>query len=359
MAYFQKESMKTLNMSEIELREHLSKLSESFEGFSTQAQDSEFYSDLAKSIGKDRELLAIIPEIKSQPIANLFLAAVNYLLYLSPQSDLASFYPNHTVTINPGSIFPFFKKFCLENIEKIKELCRTRLVQTNEVRRCALLFPALERATRIFGREVHLVDVGASSGLNLLMDFYRISYADGTVVGNLTSTIELSCTLKGAPIVFRAMPDIISRAGIDLNPVDLNDEDEFLWALSLIWPDQTDRIERFKKAVAVLRKQPVSLKRGSGLTQLLAHITQIPKLNHICIMHSFTLNQFTKGERYEFEELLARASKEYRISRISLEWLGSPHPELFLETYTNGKLQDREKLAECHQHGAWINWLSL
>ena len=63
---------------------------------------------------------------------------------------------------------------------------RTRSTQTNEVGRCAALLPALTQlavdapgAPHGGGRPLGLVEVGASAGLNLLVDRYGYEYEPG------------------------------------------------------------------------------------------------------------------------------------------------------------------------------------
>ena len=315
------------------------------------------YEMLSKRISDDRELLVKIPENKAQPVPNLFLASVNYLLSKNLDHDLAQFYPNYGAKKPIEDMYPAFRNFCFSRMKEIEALMATRLVQTNEVRRCALLLPAVSIvAAHTKNAPLHLVDVGASSGLNLLMDQYLIIYSDGSSLGKAGSPVELNCEINGKPPAELAPPVVATRTGIDLNPIDLADEDEALWACSLIWPDQADRIDRFKKAILVLRTNPPKLIKGSGLEQLTPVIAGIPNDSSVCVLHSFTLNQFSKENRENFEAVLANSSLHHDIWRISLEWLGSEDPELMLEHFVRGKKVSSQKLASCHQHGAWIHW---
>jgi hypothetical protein len=164
--------------------------------------------------------------------------------------------------------------------------------------------------------------------------------------------------MKGHSIPIWERPIFVSRVGIDLNPVDLSNEDEIRWAKSLIWPDQTERLERFERAIKLLHTTPVSLQKGSALDRLLPIVLSTEPGSHICVLHSFTLNQFSQIERAQFDALLEEASETHRIDRVSLEWFDSEVPELVVATYRNGKKRTQEKLADCHQHGLWIHWIS-
>ena len=47
------------------------------------------------------------------------------------------------------------------------------------------------------------------------------------------------------------VPRVAWRSGLDLNPLDVRNEDDVEWLETLIWPDQPDRLARFRAAVAI------------------------------------------------------------------------------------------------------------
>lgn len=335
------------------------KMSKWFSRFAEQTAGSDMYQFLSKKIASDAELLALASTAdQSQPVPNLFLATVNFLLYKDSTQKLRQFYPNHSgKPFSQKDLFENFKSFCLENSEKMIQIMKSRLVQTNEVRRCALLLPAVAEVAKEVQSEIALVDVGTSSGLNLLLDQYFYQYSDGTTIGKTDSRLKISCTVQNGKLKLDQLPKIGKRIGVDLNPIDLKDSDEVLWTLSLVWPDQVERVERLKSAIQVLNQHPVELRKGDGTVVLPKLTTEIPQNMAICVMHSFTLNQFSAEARNAFENLLCELSNQRDIWRISLEWLGTESPQMNLDHYSTGKLAQRKTLAICHQHGEWINWL--
>ncbi len=335
------------------------KMSQWFLRFGDQALGSPIYQALSRRIAEDQDLLHLASMAGTQqPAPNLFLAAIHYCLLKKPNEVLANYYPSLGGTFKDEPLFfASFKEFCTKNQKEISELLQTRLVQTNEVQRCALLYPSLNFiAQNARFKKLGLLDVGCAGGLNFLMDQVQIHYSDGTVYGSSRSSLKLICESRGEKLPTSVDLEIASRSGIDLNPINFLDLDQQLWNLALIWPDQLDRINRFKLAVNLLKPLPIQFLKGTGTTLLPQVLRDLPADHTACVMHSFTLNQFSVNERAEFEAVLMQESKHREIWRVSLEWLGTKNPELVISHYQNSQLLKSTLRAECHGHGEWIDW---
>lgn len=350
----------SLGMAEISTVSLEHKLSQWFQRFSEQTSGSPMYQYLSTQVSHDQELINLAKEADSkQPAPNLFFAAVHFLVMQNPSEELARYYPSLGGTFEASpQMFRCFKNFCMKFNSRIGEILKTRLVQTNEVQRCALLFPAVNFVSQKSGQfKLALVDVGVSGGLNFLMDKARIQYTDGRTFGPQESLLRIRCESKGKPIPPEQDAEITDRIGIDLNPIDLLNEEERRWNLALIWPDQLERIERFKSVIQLLRAVPISFEIGDGNEVLSRIASSIPNSNLLCVMHSFTLNQFSKEDRQAFDETISRLSSDRNIWRISLEWIGTSEPELVISQYASGKKVYQQKIAECSGHGEWIRWV--
>jgi len=209
-------------------------LSRRFERFARrECHVSPLYERLSLGIADDPELLAIAAHAKpGQPVPNLFLAVVHFLLLGGMQHSLAHFYPSiHPTGASSADPFPSFRALCLEYRQDILELISSRLVQTNEVRRCGCLLPAFMHVTQqAGGRPLALVEIGASAGLNLLWDRYGYDYGIGRRYGNSCSPVLIVCGLRSdrhlpLPDVW---PVVTMRVGLDLNPIDVRDPDAAL-----------------------------------------------------------------------------------------------------------------------------------
>lgn len=350
----------SLGMAEISTVSLEQRLSQWFQRFSEQTSGSPMYQFLSIQVSQDLELINLAKETDSrQPAPNLFFAAVHFLLMQNPSEELARYYPSIGGDFQASPLmFECFKDFCIKFSSQIGEILKSRLVQTNEVQRCALLFPAVSFVSQKSAQsKLALVDIGVSGGLNFLMDKAQIQYTDGRTFGPSQALLQIRCESKGNPIPLDRHAVIIDRIGIDLNPINLLNEDERQWNLALIWPDQLERIERFKSAIQLLKITPLSFEMGNGIEVLPRVVSKISHGHLLCVMHSFTLNQFSKEDRVTFDETISRLSSDRDIWRISLEWIGTPEPEIIISQYSSGRKVLQQKVAECSGHGEWIRWL--
>ena len=132
---------------------------------------SPLYERISRAIAGDEELLALVqrtPPSSHQP--NLLLAAVHDLLLSGVEHPLAEVYSGSS-SADP---VPLFRDFCLTHRDAVQALLVSRHTQTNECGRSAAIVPALRWVSEQLGEPLALVDVGASAGLNLLCDRYRL-----------------------------------------------------------------------------------------------------------------------------------------------------------------------------------------
>lgn len=337
-------------------------LSRRFERFARQeCHVSPLYERLSLGIADDPELLAIAAQAKpGQPVPNLFLGAVHFLLLRGVQHPLATFYPSLSPAPSASADpYPSFRAFCLEHREDILELISNRLVQTNEVRRCGCLLPAFTHvAPQAGGRPWAMVEIGASAGLNLLWDRYGYDYGIGRRYGNPRSPVQIVCGLRGdrhLPLT-AVWPVVAMRVGLDLNPIDVRDPDAALWLRALVWPDEVGRAELLQQAVQVAQQDPPRLLAGDALDILPEVLATIPPDQAVCVFHTHTINQFPPEARARLSTLLAKHAFGRKLYRVAIEWLGETHPRLELILYEDG-VKTEHLLAYCGSHGEWLEWL--
>lgn len=339
----------------------LAELAERFVRFTREeCGTSPLYAALALGVASSPELLSLAAHGSSGPKPNLFLAAVHYLLLQGEEHPLAAFYPTLSGRSTPeGDPFPLFREFCLDHADDIRRIMETRLVQTNEAARAAVLLPAFGRlSAREHGWPLGLVEVGASAGLLLMWQRYSYSYGGGPLIGDSSSPVQLECEVRGAaPPVPAAPPDAACAIGVDLHPVDVTQHEETLWLQALVWPDQPERMERLHAAVDVARQHPPTVLQGDAVQLLPRLLDGVPADAAPVVFHCHTLNQFPQAAREEFATRLASYSRQRRVYELSLEGMSAGgEPEMRCIEYDKGERRADTLLALYHPHGRWIEW---
>jgi hypothetical protein len=331
---------------------------------------SPLYASLAHAVADDPEALALVAHAdQSTTVANLFFAAVHYLLMDDPGAPLAAYFPDLAAEPLPiANAYPVFRAYCLQHADAIRALVATRRVQTNEVRRCAALLPAMQTVWARGGRRpLALVEIGASAGLLLNWDQYAYVYQAGTetaVAGDQSSPVRLVSAIHGdvPPPLPTTFPPVAWRAGADIHPIDVNNQGETRWLRALIWPEHADRRALLDAAHALARQHPQRIVAGDAGETLPTLLAETPADATLCVYHGFTLNQMPVATR---ERILARVveysveySSERNFYRIALEWWPpTPTPAVELFTYTGGESHG-ELLGRCESHGRWVEWLA-
>jgi hypothetical protein len=333
-------------------------LTSRFERFASDcaALDSPFYERLSMLVANHSGLLDLAACAPREPIPNLFFGAVHYLLLDGAQHDLREYYPS--IAKQPredANLLATLACFCSRFRLELERLVKSRLVQTNEVNRCAVLAPAFAIAYEEGRRQpMTVVEIGASAGLNLLWDRYRIAYSDGSVLGDSESKIRIACDNRGVPIApgLARRPHIAGRVGVDLNPVDLHDEDARLWLRALVWPDHRERAARLEAAIELAVQSTLKLIRGDALKVIPRLLADVPRETTLCVYHSSVLYQFSHEERELFASLLADSSTDRPIWQVSAE----NEEGLWLHNYRGGRMASKQFLGDFDAHGRWLCW---
>jgi hypothetical protein len=324
------------------------------------SSSSPFYARLARGVAKDRALVELAAKARyKQPIPNMLFAAVQYLLLEDRSHPLATYYPTLTDAPAPAADpCPLFRAYCLEHAAEISALLATRLVQTNEVRRCACLMPAFVELARLHADQpLALIEIGPSAGLNLLWNRYGYDYGDGARCGDPDSPVQLICERRGdrsLPLP-ATMPEVAFAVGVDVNPIDVRDEDALRWLRALIWPEHRDRVRLLEAAVQIARRFPPRLIAGNALDTLPDLLPTVPANATLCVYHSFTVNQFSREAREQLSALLARHAEQRPLYRISMEGKGDAFAHIEWFTYERGKQTER-LLAYADVHGRRLEW---
>jgi hypothetical protein len=335
-------------------------LAESFRTFAVHTEvPTPLYHLLCLYIAEDQALLELAADTSmGQPPPNMLFAAAHYLLIGEPSHELARFYPNLGGNELPeAETFDIFRRFCLERAELMRPLLAERITQTNEVRRCALLFPAFALVQRLAdNKPLALLEIGPSAGLNLNFDRYAYDYGDG-LIGATDSPVRCVTELRGSlrPPLPEKFPTVASRLGIDINPIAHDDSDGLRWLTALIWPEHTERFHNLEQAIALAQRYPPPLRKGDALLVLPELLMEQPADVALCVYHTQVVYQFSPEQRQQLADLLQHAASERPIYHLSCEGLNQRPPEAWLTIYHKGQRKEH-MLAHCTGHMNWIEW---
>jgi hypothetical protein len=310
------------------------------------------------------ELLAAAPDEQQSPV--LVLAALHDRVLADPGSELAAWFPTVASDPRAGDVGPVLARFMAAHAAELHRIVTTRSTQTNEIGRCGLLVPALGRLAAEVG-PLALVDVGASAGLNLLLDRYEYDYVPGGRVG-ASSTVRLEVGTRGAVPVPAELPPIAARVGLDRHPVDLTDARAVRWLRACVWPDQRDRLARLDAALEIAARHPVDVRHGDAVTDLADAVAAVAGDGHPVVMNTWVLSYLAVAERRAYHAELQRLGGVHDLSWVFAEspaqTPGLPHPDgladqhvtaLGLVRWRDGQARV-EHLGVAHPHGYWLHW---
>jgi hypothetical protein len=320
------------------------------------------YTRIVEGISADDDLKALATTVrKGQPMANILLASVHYLLLRGAQHSLRHFYPNLNggMQLDGEDPFPHFKAFVGQHRVALALLIASKVTNTNEVRRSAFLHAAFRALVADSSEPLHLVEIGPSAGLNQRWDSYAVRYRRGGdifAVGPDDASLVLDVELRGDAVPpTGATPKIASRVGLELNPVDLNDPDQRDWLRALVWPDQVGRFAQLEKALVNAAAATPNIRTGDALALLPDALREIPENQTVCVYHTFVTYQFSEEMRQALDDLLVAVSLRRPIWRLSVEGTLSGEAPMLLYGYRDGT-KTKRTLAMCSAHGTWLEW---
>lgn len=230
--------------------------------------------------------------------------------------------------------------------------------QTNEVARSAVLMAGLLVIAARTGQPLSLFELGASAGLNLVLD--RYAYRLGTQsFGERDSALSLSPAWEG-PDPPAASVQVVARRGVDMNPLDVTSPADRERLLAYIWADQGERIARIKAALAIAAAAPPPIDRGDAAAWLEQQITPESAAAGVTrvVMHSIAFQYFPADTAARISAHLdaigARATRDAPLAWLRYEAEpGGARPTLRLKLWPDGV---DACLASADAHGRSITW---
>jgi hypothetical protein len=272
---------------------------------------SPLYAELLAACADDAEaggvVAAVVAGHERRPVVGLrLLGAVHRLVLEGRAPALAAYYPSVGGSGPPAGAWPALRATLAERGAEVAGLL-DRTVQTNEVGRSAALYGGLLAA----GGElpVRLLEVGASAGLNLLVDRYAY-VVGGRALGDPGSPLRLVEPWRGSPVPDPTAPlRVAERAGCDPDPVDPARREGRLTLAAYVWADQVERLRRLRAALRVAAAAPAPVERRAGADWLEAVLRRPAPGRLTVVWHSVVWPYLAAAERARVEAALAAAGE--------------------------------------------------
>jgi hypothetical protein len=228
--------------------------------------------------------------------------------------------------------------------------------QTNEVGRAAALLGGLRHVAAEASLPVRLVEIGASAGLNLRADRFCVPGEAGRY-GDPSSPVVLAGAWQRQPPP-DAPVEITGRTGGDRAPIDPTTDQGRLALAAYVWPDQADRMERLRGALAVAALVPADLRQEAASDTL--RRTVLAEGSWTVLWHSIVRQYLDDAQRAAVSEGITRlgaaATPSARFAWLSLE----PHRRTAngecLVTLTTWPGGSGRVLGSASPHGLPVFW---
>jgi len=227
--------------------------------------------------------------------------------------------------------------------------------QTNEVRRSAPLIAAGHWLAARFELPFVTSELGASAGLNLMWDRYALDTSAGRL-GPDNAPLTLRPDWDG-DIPAPARVQIADRRGVDLNPIDSKKPDQALRLMAYLWPDQPQRADLTRAAIAV---QDGAVDKGDAIDWLEHRLETVPAGHLHLIYHTIAWQYFPPELSRRGTDLIeaagARATPDRPLAWLALENDGKPGVEGAGLTVKLWPGYHSLALGRADFHGRWVRW---
>ncbi|UTH14790.1 DUF2332 family protein [Macrococcus equipercicus] len=317
---------------------------------------SPLYSDISKRMADDKELKMLLSPLMTGPEAvPLFMSSVLYSLYYH-DDELRDYYMNFNDFVKPfdDDAYGLFKSFVQRHRDMIIMMTTTGDLKKNIVERSSLLVPVFHRIVKeVSSCRFNVIEVGSKAGLLLNYDWYGYTFNKAVSVGD-TEHINIKVKLKGYNhSLLKPLEHPHMKYGISESVTHIENDDEFYWMLSLLYPEETKRRKNLLKARQIFLEHPVTMLEGDELVLLEQVIDELPADEPIIIFHVHHTKNWSDEKKANFLSLISRKAADKEIYHVHHQLFGS---DIFLDYFNEGYLK-REKLANFDLDKLKIEWL--
>lgn len=247
------------------------------------------------------------------------LGALHYAVLSGKDPGLTETYPGpDKPAASIDQIWSATQVFLRQNVDWVKAFI-THPPQTNETRRGFMFLAGVLDLSQRFRLPVHMLELGASAGLNQNFDQFRYT-TDSWKWGDPTSKVLATSDWHAPTPPLAVHFDIASRAACDQHPLDLTDPETRMRLKSYIWADQTERLDRFDAAVDLALRNQTRVEKADAVDWLRNKLAN-PRENALTLICHSVFFQYPPQETRDAITGLIEAAGERATETAPIAWL--------------------------------------
>lgn len=282
--------------------------------------------------------------------------ALHGLARSNQEPTLTAVYPGATSHVTANDLW-LAVRGALERNPLYFETYLATAPQTNEVGRSGVLICGFLEIAKRFDLPMHLFEIGASAGLNLIADRYRYRLG-GAEWGDPEAALLLEPQWQGPSPSVDANFRVAERWGCDVAPLNISSATERARLASYVWPDQVDRLSRLEAAMETALRYPPRLEQMDAAKWVEERIHQTPdQPGHVRVLfHSVVWGYFSVETQRRIEAHMercgTRAGNDTPLAWLRFELVDrAPGAALTLKLWPTG---EETVLAYAQPHGRSI-----
>jgi hypothetical protein len=230
--------------------------------------------------------------------------------------------------------------------------------QTNEAGRSASFMAGLMWLSGRLGPKFELNELGASAGINSMMDRYHYDLG-GATAGPPNSPMLIKPEWRGPPPPDHPV-EIIAIKGCDQAPIDLSDPEAALRVKSYVWPENLGRITRMDAAIALAAEKGPDVAQADALDWVIERLAAPQEAGVTRVFNHSIVWQYIPEDRRQAITAAIEAAGQCATAEKPLAWMmletnrDTFAHELRIRYWPGGG--DWVLLAQAQAHGAWVEW---
>jgi hypothetical protein len=332
---------------------------------------SVFTSSLLDRAAADIEAGGIVAKLtanwpghpRSDAVSLRLAGALHAAALTGRDPQLAAHYPAANPNGSIEVIWPIAEAFLKREEDWVRQFLASP-PQTNETARAAGLAAAFMWLAARAPQPFHLLELGASAGLNLNWDRFRYVYPAWGRMGGDGPLIPTEVT--GKPPAWRDIA-VASRMACDQNPIDPSTPEGQLRLRAYVWADQVERMERLNAAIGIANASGLRVDKADAAQWVRDRLAGEPPTGLTVVYHSVFLQYPPLDVRAAIAEAIEEAGRRAQPDR-QLAWVRF-EPESVLTgeastryvlnvVYWNGADRTETLLADVDPHGRFLAWVA-